>query len=112
MNAADNIAIRDSALSSIGLPPGIGRTKVAISTCVLSARDPDEGMRVNIGRMLAERAITAMSERFGDRIPMGVVDARVRSSDEASCEDFTGAIRSAFIDGDRCYRLYLRICAS
>jgi hypothetical protein len=112
VNAADNIAIRDSALSLIGLPSGIGRTKVAISTCVLSTRDPDEGMRVNIGRVLGERAMTAMSDSLGNRIPVGVVDARVRSSDEASCKDLTeGRVRSAFIEGERCYRLYLRICA-
>lgn len=110
MHEADELVIRDSALSLIGLPTRNAISGVAISACVMAPRDPDEGMQVRIGRMLGERARSVMSEMLTGRTPTGIIDARIAGSDEASCEDPLGeGVRSAFIEGQRCYRLDLRI---
>jgi hypothetical protein len=110
MDKTAELVIRDSALSVIGLPTTDATSGVAISACVLAPRDPDEGMQVSIGRMLGERARSAMSETLAGRTPTGISGARLAGSDEASCEDPPGGgVRSAFIEGKRCFRLDLRI---
>jgi hypothetical protein len=111
MDSAAERAIRDSALSLIGLPNRTAADGVAVSVCVLADREPDEAMQVTIGRTLAERANAAMAEKLAGRVPTGISDARIAGSDEASCEVRPGEIRSAFIEGGRCYRLDLRVVA-
>lgn len=110
MNPADNLAIRESALSAIGLPSTAAPSGISISACVMATRRPDPSARVDIGRRLAEKTRTTMGEKLGGRLPTGIIEARVGSSDEASCEDQPGGqVRSAFIDGTRCYRLEIRV---
>jgi hypothetical protein len=110
MNAADNLAIRESALSAIGLPSTAAASGISVSACVMASRRPDRAARVKIGRKLAEQARTLMSEKLAGREPTGIVHARVESSDEASCEDPPACgVRSAFIEGARCYRLRVRV---
>jgi hypothetical protein len=110
VNADDNLAIRESALSAIGLPSTAASSGTSISACVLATRRPDRAARVDIGRRLAEKMRTAMSEKLAGRLPTGIIEARIGSSDEASCEDQPGGgVRSAFIEGTRCYRLDIRV---
>ena len=112
MEVVSQLAIRDSALSLIGIPLGVGTLGDAqtISACVMAAREPDEGARIDIGRKLGEQAKALMSEELGHRTPTGIVDARLVPSDEASCEDPPGCgVRNAFIEDGCCYRLTLKV---
>jgi hypothetical protein len=109
---ASQLAIRDSALSLIGIPPGNGARGATqtITACVMAVREPDEGARIDIGRQLGEQAKDLMSEELGKRHPTGIVEARLVPSDEASCEDPPGCgVRNAFIEGECCYRLILQV---
>jgi hypothetical protein len=110
VNTVDNLAIRESALSAIGLPSTAALSGISISACVMATRRPGPAARVDIGRRLAEKTRTAASEKLDGRLPTGIIEARVESSDEASCEDQPGGrVLSAFIDGTRCYRIEIRV---
>ena len=110
MSAAHNLEIRESALSSIGLPSIAATSGIPISVCVMATRRPDRAERVDIGRRLAEKMGTAMSAKLAGRLPTGIIEARIEGSDEASCEDGPGGgVRSAFIEETRCYRLDIRV---
>jgi hypothetical protein len=76
----------------------------------MASREPDEGAQIDIGRKLGEQARSLMSEELGHSTPTGIVDARLVQSDEASCEDPPGCgVRNAFIEGECCYRLTLKV---
>jgi hypothetical protein len=110
VDEATEQTIRESALRLLGLPE-VGRAPggIEVVATVLETREPDGGMKVSIGRVLAERARSAMTEKAGDRTPSGVISAEVDSSDHADCEDTQGRQGNAFIRGDRCYRIVLHI---
>ena len=103
MDDATRQTILESALGLLGLPT-IERQQggVEVVATVLADREPDEAMRVSIGRVLAERARADLPANAS-----GVVDARVDSSDESDCEDLEGRTGNAFVRGERCYRLIL-----
>jgi hypothetical protein len=108
----NQLGIRDSALSALGIPPGNGPlgSQQTISACVMAAREPDDGDRIEIGRRLAEQARKLMSDALGGRAPTGITSAELVANDEASCEDPPGeGVRNASVEGGCCYRLILKI---
>jgi hypothetical protein len=98
--------VKDAALRLLDLPVlGPQASTVEVVSTVLGPYEPDEAMRVSLGRVLAERA----RERWGDETPVGLADAQVDYSDEAACEDLQGRQVSSFQVDERCYRLVLLV---
>jgi hypothetical protein len=98
--------ILDSALHLLDLPvlgPG-PKTDQVVST-YLAPVDPQEAIRVNIGRVLAFRAREKMP---GGAV--GIAEVNVDSSDEAICLDANERSVSTFERPDHeCYRLVLEL---
>jgi len=99
-------SILDSALHLLNLPVLGPRphTENVVST-FLAPVEPDEAMRVNIGRVLAFRA--------REKMPLGAVgiaEMNVDFSDEAICLDADEQSVSTFERPDHeCYRLVLKL---
>jgi hypothetical protein len=102
--------IAESALGLLGLPsdePRPGSIEVVAS--LLATREPDDGMKVSIGRVLAERARAAIAEQAKGQTPVSFSDATVDWSDDANCKDLQGQVGNAFVRGERCYRMVLHV---
>lgn len=113
VDGATRQAIKDSALGLLGLPVvERGPDSIEVVATFLATREPDEGMQVSIGRVLAERARKVMAEKAESRTPAGIISAEVDSSDHAYCEDLQGRVGNSFVRGERCYRIVLEVATA
>jgi len=97
--------ILDTALRLLNWPViGPQLDTVEVVATVLRTSDPDEPMRVGIGRVLAERARAKV-----EGTPAGIAEARVEVRDEGECEDLDGRRVRSFGSDQRCYRLTLHV---
>ena len=114
MDEAARQVIQDSALELLGLPKVKHAPPYSIEAVAtfLTTREPDEGMQVSIGRVLAERAREAIGEHAEGRTPAGIISAEVDSADDADCKDLEGRVGNAFVRGERCYRLVLQVATA
>jgi hypothetical protein len=109
MDEATKQTVKDTALALLGLPAVQGAPgSIEVVATYLATREPEEGMRESIGRVLADRARLAIDEKT-DGGATGIASARVDFSDDADCEDHSGVVGNAFIRGERCYRLVLQV---
>jgi hypothetical protein len=73
--------------------------------------DLDDAGKPAVAKALAERLQRAAQQRSLSTPGARLAFAQVDSSDEADCEDLQGQLVNAFITGQRCYRLTVRLAS-
>jgi hypothetical protein len=71
----------------------------------------EEPMRESLASNLAGRATRVISKKAAGR-PVVIVRSKCDYSDHADCEDAAGRQVNAFVAGERCYRIVLRIATA
>jgi hypothetical protein len=115
VDAVTEQTIKDSALGLLGLPVvEHAPASIEVVASFLTTREPDAGMQVSIGRVLAERAREVIAEKAEglEWTPEAIISAEVDSSDDADCKDVNNNVGNAFTRGERCYRLVLQVATA
>jgi hypothetical protein len=105
--------LRDATLRRLSLQPieTVGYTFEVVAT-ILGPRDEplEEPMRESLASHLAARIERAIREKNPEgHTPVGIASSKVDHSDEADCERAQGEKVNAFMAGERCYRIVVRI---
>jgi hypothetical protein len=108
--------LREATLRRLGLPVEyVGKGTLDTFKVVATSLGPldeeelaEEPMRESIANQLAHRARIDIDAKAAGRDVVGIADSRCDYSDDADCEDKEGHL-SAFVSGQRCYRIVLRV---
>jgi hypothetical protein len=107
--------IGEATLRRLDLPTvhGADESFEVYATVLGPREEPLEGpMRESLAEILAGRVRRAIVERATEgQVPVGITRVRVAHSDEADCEGPEGRQVSAFMAGERCYRIVLGIAS-
>src|SRR5688572_19880770 len=97
------------ALDRLGLAEVRAEQGIEVVGTVRGPRELDDAARTALGETLASRIRNAIEARSINLADARIASAEIDSSDEADCEDLQGRMGNAFVMGDRCYRLVVRL---
>jgi hypothetical protein len=108
--------LREATLRHLGLPVEyVGKGTLETFEVVATALGPldeeelaEQPMRESLANHLAHRARIDIDAKAAGRDVVGIADSKCDYSDDADCEHEEGHV-SAFVSGQRCYRIVLHV---